>query len=255
MDFIYLRNKLKEEKKALIENSSIRVHDIDGAIKLACVMYRSAITNKLNGYIKSFRIRYWKNKKESKIMDLENKNFSKLGIRFALLGKIKGIYNGKEYNFERVNRDCKLQRIKGNYYLYVPEKAKYKKENLIKNKQITIDPGIRTFFTGITENKIVKIGDLEERIKGYLKRKDKIMRNELISERIKKKNERIINRKTSNIIDDLHWKTIKYLTDNNKIILMGNMSTKNISKKTGNLDKMSKRIGSSIRLYQFKQRL
>ena len=41
----------------------------------------------------------------------------------------------------------------------------------------------------------------------------------------------MINRKISNIVNDVHWKTIKYLTDNNAIILLENMSTKNISKK------------------------
>ena len=51
------------------------------------------------------------------------------------------------------------------------------------------------------------------------------MGNETISDKIKKKNEKMINKKISNIVSDLHWKTIKYLTDNNEVILMGNMST------------------------------
>ena len=60
-------------------------------------------------------------------------------------------------------------------------------------------------------------------MKGYLKRKDLIMGNELISYKIKKKNEKMINKKIFNIVYDLHWKTIKYLTNNNEIILMENM--------------------------------
>ena len=76
----------------------------------------------------------------------------------------------------------------------------------------------KQLFTFQTIRQIVKI-------KRYLKRKDKIMGNELISDKIKKKNEKMINKKISNIVSDLHWKTIKYLTDNNEVILMGNMST------------------------------
>ena len=36
------------------------------------------------------------------------------------------------------------------------------------------------------------------------------------------------NKKISNLIDELHWKTINYLTHNYKTILIGNMSSKNI---------------------------
>ena len=51
-----------------------------------------------------------------------------------------------------------------------------------------------------------------------IKRLTKIIENNNISKRIKKKNEILINRKISNKIDDLHWKSIKYLTHNYKII-------------------------------------
>ncbi len=33
------------------------------------------------------------------------------------------------------------------------------------------------------------------------------------------------------MINDMHWKTINYLTDNYKTILIGNLSTKNIVEK------------------------
>lgn len=261
VNFMYVRQKLGKEKKKILEKSNglkkskIKVHDIDGAIKLACAMFKSAITNKMNGHIDKFRIRYWKSKKESKIMDLEKANFSSAGIRANILGPIEGSYNGEAFDFKTIECDCKLQKIRNRYYLYIPEKIKMDDKSNKPNKQITIDPGIRTFMTGITENKVIKIIDKKKRIKKYLKRKDKIMGNEKIPENIKKKNEKMINRKISNIIEDFHWKSIKYLTDNNAIILMGNMSTKNIISKTGNLDRMSKRIGMAMRLYKFKQRL
>ena len=44
------------------------------------------------------------------------------------------------------------------------------------------------------------------------------MGNELIGKKIKKKNEKMINMKLSNIIDVMDWKTIKYLTDKNEVI-------------------------------------
>ena len=255
LNFINLRKSLKKEKQKILQNSNIYVHSLDGAIKLACTMYKSALTNKKKGNIKTFRIRYWKKNKENKILDLEKINFTKKGIRPNILGKMKGFYNGSKFDFSLIDCDCKLQKTNGNYYLFVPEKIETKISKKKKNKQITLDPGIRTFLTGITENKVIKVKDSDNKIKNYLKRKDKIMKNKLISDNIKKKNEKMINRKITNLIEDVHWKTIKYLTDNNSTILMGNMSTKEISRKDGNLDKMSKRIGLLFKLYKFKERL
>lgn len=41
----------------------------------------------------------------------------------------------------------------------------------------------------------------------------------------------MINRKIEHMINDLHWKTIKHLTNNYSNILLGNMSAKSIVKK------------------------
>ena len=253
-NFIKLRSLLKFDKQHILKKSNIKVHDIDGAIKLACSMYKSALTNYKNGNIKQFRIRYWKKKKKIKIMDLEKNNFTKDGIRVKILGKIQGYYNNEKYDFSKIKHDCRLQKKEDKYYLYVPEKIE-KEDKIKSNKQITIDPGIRTFITGITENKVIKIEDDKNKIKKYLIRNDKIQNNEKITKEIKKKNEKMINKKIRNLVNELQWKTINYLTKNNKIILMVNMSTKNISKKEGNLNSMSKRIVSMIRLYEFKERL
>lgn len=257
VNFRYLRDKLKIDKQLILKKSSIKVHDLDYAIKLACQNYKSAFTNFRNKKIKHFRIRYWRNKQQKKLIDLEKNDFSSKGIRHNLLGEIKGFYNGKEYNFGEIKHDCRLQKNKNEYYLYVPENT----ENVINenekiNKQITIDPGIRVFGTGITENKIIKIGEnCKERIKKYLERKDKIMKNEEINKNTKKKNERRINKKLTNLINELHWKTIKYLISENKTILIGNMSSKSIVKKNGNLDKITKRIATKMSFYKFKNRL
>lgn len=57
-------------------------------------------------------------------------------------------------------------------------------------------------------------------------------------------------------MDDLHWKTINYLTENYKNILIGDMSVKSIiSNETSNLTKMTKRIANSLRFYEFRTRL
>ena len=255
LNFQYLRNKLKKQKEILIKNSTIKVHDTDYAIKLACQNYKSALTNFKCGNIQHFRIRYWRNK-TNKIMDLEKNNFSKNGMRSKILGKVNGYYNGKIFDFEIVKHDCRLKKENNVYYLYVPTTIEEKLNNNKKNKQITIDPGIRRFCTGITENKVIKIGEkCGTKIEQYLKRKDKILNNKNINNNIKKKNEKTINKKIINLVDELHWKTINYLTTNNETILIGNMSSKSIVSKSGNLNKMTKRISMHLKFYEFHRRL
>jgi len=247
---------LNKKSKTKVKYSTIKVHDIDYAIKLACQNYKSALTNYKKGNIKKFRIRYWRKNKQNKIMDLEKQSFNSNSIRKDVLNKVKGYYNGEKFNFNTIECDCRLQRTDGMYYLYVPELLLLNNEEKEKNEQITVDPGIRKFGTGITENKVVKIGEGSgENIRNYLLRKDKIINNENISKDIKKKNEKIINKKITNLVNELHWKSIDYLVNNYKTVLIGDMSIKSIVSKTGNLNKMTKRIGLHLSFYKFHQRL
>jgi putative transposase len=253
--FFYLRNILKNKKKELVEKSNIKVHDIDYAIKLACQNYKTGLTNFKKGYIKNFRIRYWRKNKNIKVMDLEKRNFKNNSIRKKILGEVEGYYNGERFNFNSIESDCRLQKNQGKYYLYVPILAVATK-NKERSKQITIDPGIRRFGTGITENRVVKIGEkCSDTLKEYLLRKDKIMSNENINKNKKDKNEKMINKKISNLVNELHWKTINYLTKNYETVLIGNMSSKNIVSKSGKLNKMTKRIALHLKFYKFQNRL
>lgn len=262
IDWINIRKILVNKRNTIIEcsgdkNNQIKVHDIDYAIKLACSTYKSAITNFKLGYIKSFRIRYWRQNKENKILDLEKNNFISGSIRRNVLGEVIGYYNGKKFDFSTIDKDCRLAYKNNKYYLYVPENVN-KKKSKKQNKVISLDPGIRTFLTGITENKIVEIGhNLKDNVKKYIKRKEKTKENQEIPKKIKTKIEKTCNKKIRNIIDEVHWQTINYLTSNYEKIFIGNLSTKNIvsNKNVNNLSSMTKKMAQIIRLYEFKQRL
>ena len=116
IDFYILRSLLKKEKKEILKKSNIKVHDIDGAIKLACTMYKSATTNYIHGYINGFRIRKWKANKASKIMDLEKANFNENGIRSNILGLVKTSYNGEKINFKDIKSDPIYKYLIDNLY-------------------------------------------------------------------------------------------------------------------------------------------
>jgi putative transposase len=263
LNWMKMRKILKDTRDGIVsksgnsKNEQIKVHDIDYAIKLACQNYKSALTNKRLGYIKSFRIRYWEKNKEKQILDLEKDNFKSGSLRKKVLGNIKGYYNGKEYDFCEIKKDSRLVYAKGSYYLYVTEDIK--KENIIpKRNIISLDPGIRKFLTGITENRIVEVGkDIKKKLDIHLNNIQKIKNRNEIQKKTKKKIERRNNKKIENKVDEMHWKTISYLTKNYKKILIGNMSTKSIISNThsNNLYGRIKEIAQRIKLYEFRKRL
>jgi len=63
-----------------------------------------------------------------------------------------------------------------------------------------------------------------------------------------------LRRKIKNKIDDLHWKSINFLTSSFDSILFGDMSSKSCCEGKG-LAKMSKRILNSFRFFRYKERL
>jgi IS605 OrfB family transposase len=130
-----------------------------------------------------------------------------------------------------------------------------------ENDMIILDPGIRTFLTGYSNNKCVKIGtNLYDTVQRDLKRIDKINSNISTNEdlttkketKIKKRIEKI-RTKIRNRINELHWKVIRYLVSNYKNIIIGSLSTKKIGE--NELPSMVKRVGNAMRLYEFKERL
>jgi putative transposase len=113
-------------------------------------------------------------------------------------------------------------------------------------------------MTGISEEKVVKIGEnCSNKLKTYFQRIDKINKNKEIQNNKKNKLEKKYNTKMSNLVDEMHWKTINYITKNYKTILIGNMSSKEIvsNNKKNTISYMTKRIGLKLKFYQFHQRL
>jgi len=256
-----IKKSIEKNKSGKIKNTKIKVHILDDAIKLACSNYKSALANLRNGHIKRFRIRYWRKNRKQKIIGLESNLFTNGSICPALFGKIKGIYflgNKKEdFDFNSVDSDSKIHfNSNTNEYTLLVPITKKTTNKPTKNKIISLDPGIRKFMTGISENEVIKVGkEVSGKLKKLIERKDKIMENKDIPNKIKKKNEFLINRKINNYVTELHWKTIDYLTKNYSIILIGDMSAKKIISKNGNLEEMTKRICQSMSFYKFRQRL
>ena len=224
---------------------------LDYAIGLACSNYKSALTNLKRGNIKHFRIRYWKFNRKNKILDIEPQYFTNKTICPKIFGQIKCSYDGKEYELDEINSTCKLHydKMSNKYTLLVPEKIKTEK-CFNKRKIIFLDPGIRTFMTGLSEDEVIKIGwKAKYEIERYLVLIDEKKKKNIPNKK-KKKIEKLYNRKISSLVDDLHWKTIKYLTNKYKNILVGDMSVKGITNnETSNLTPINKRLAYRLKFY------
>ena len=126
---------------------------------------------------------------------------------------------------------------------------------------VALDPGIRTFLTGFSSDLAFKIasGDFSRltRLAHYL--------DELVSKRDKAKTsqKRRINKaikkmrwKFKNLIDELHNKSIKFLTDNFDVILLPTFETSNmVSKANRKLHKKTVRNMLTFAFYRFGQKL
>jgi putative transposase len=180
----------------------------------------------------------------------EDKTFN---ICYDIFGKLKCSYNNKPYEIEKKTVNIHYNQIDRKYTLLVSDTKPIIPTT--KNKYIAIDEGIRTFCTGITNNEVIKIGtNISPKIGNYLSRIDNINGIEGLTQKEKAIKSRKYYRKINNLVTELHWKTIKYITSNYKNIVIGNLSMKNASQ-CNKINKMTKRIGLLLSHYTFKQRL
>jgi transposase len=243
------------EVKYKTENIHVDKHLLDYAINDATNRYKSCITNKKNGNIIHFRLRYLKMSKPNKILKIEKLAFKESGFYIRALGTIM-ICGIKEFQYiKNIITTATLRYENNNYKLLVKYKVpdlSDKNEYANKKGTISIDPGVRTWLTGYSNNKIVEINTQSDIIRKKLKQIDSIMeRKDLQTKQNKIQNKKYT--KIKNKIKDCQWKTIQYLVKNYKEIIIGNMSTKKIGET--DIAKMTKRIANMYSLYQFKQRL
>jgi putative transposase len=257
--------KFTINKKYSLNKTNIKcqidAHTLDRTIFQLVENIKSAKTNLLRKNIKRFRLKFWKYNRPKQVMCFE-KGKIKNGIFcksiFKNLPPIKYIYNSENYDISNINTDFKISynSILDEYLLLVPVKVLPIVDNNRKDL-IVLDPGLRTFMTGLSDNIMLKIGqNVNAKIKKLVKREKIIKFNVNIPKKIKKKNERLINKKIYNLTDELHWKTIKFLTFNFKAIFLGDMSAKNIvSKQNKILSANMKEACLRTRFYEFRQRL
>ena len=262
-NFINIRKSLTEikkkiEEKSIINNKKIYTHTLDYAIKDICTNLKSILTNLKENNIKRFRLRYIKKYKNNQYIKFEKttcktKNNKDNTFNFIInaIGEIKS----KESKIE-VDCDYSIIKKNGKFFLQIPVKTiKTKLEN---NKIIGFDLGVRTFISGYNQDKVVDIcNNAKDKLNRIHEKIDKL-NSELEKKKINKPTKEKAAKKQwyklKNIVNELHWKSIKYITDNYENVIMGNISTKSIlkNKKT---EESVKRYVCDLSFFKFKERL
>lgn len=271
MDFVK-----DEERNAFPEPSywkSIHNRIPRGAIKNLTGNFNSCMSNKKNGNIKGFRFKYKTKKDKNYTALFEDKGYPKW------IDKIKGVYRfGREtFTFREIlgmikvkNLTIKLDRETGKYYIYLPVDVVWtpKRDSIVienqdkdrapKREYISLDTGVRTFQTGYGGNHILEIGRESHKLTSILEKIDTLNEkidtstNSKMRKKLRKRKIRLYYRLKC-LIDDIHWKTASFLTDNYRNIILPDFRISGMVKKK--IPKATKRLLYIYSYFKFKERL
>jgi transposase len=225
------------------------------------IAHKSAFTNLKNGNIKYFNIDYRKKDLNRRCCSLP-KNFVK-----NINGRIRiapTFFNGncffdmgrktkRKHKDLEIEHDCKILKDNNEYWLLIPIPLQIQTKKKAEN-YCGIDAGIRTFMTtfgnkGCFEyehnQKLLK--DIDSKIKEKLERKIGIRR------RLRKSILRRLEKRKSNLVDELHWNTIRKLLKENDVLFYGDFKSHEIVKNGNN--KTLNRDLNNLKMYKFKTRL
>ena len=240
-----------------------------GAVKRLVGALNSAISN--NDL--KFKPKLMKKTTGDRVAYFEDKSFP------ADLKKVKGRYGykRKHINLQKLLEQIDLKSLtikfcpdEDRYYYYFPVPYDWKlKESCNKTHVsadqkapfVSLDPGIRTFLTGYSNNHTFDLGKESNVLSEILFKIDGIQKLEKATtsnrkkKRLRKQRLRLF-RRIKNLVDDLHFKTINFLTENYSVIYLGDFKVKSmVKKKSSKLPRIVKRLMYMYSFYKFKQRL
>jgi putative transposase len=228
MNFQSLRNKYVTSKNNPLINEweietpkDIRAESIRDMVKA----FNTAMINLRNNNIKEFNLKYRTKKKESSIAippsAFKIKN-NKLYIYNTYMKEPLKLSKDKSLINLKIEHTCRLKNEGGKWFLNIPIKSSLEEE-LAQSEACSLDPGTRKFQTIYSEENIIKIGIRKEQIKKLQDKLDCLQ--SLRSRKIIKKSRYVqkynkIQFRLKNLIDELHYQTISYLTKTFKTIFI-----------------------------------
>ena len=133
---------------------------------------------------------------------------------------------------------------------YLQDDKRIENQNSLKSKQIvSLDPGVRTFLMCYSNENSFSIGDnASEEIYRLQLHLDKLNKPEDLKEQL------MTRKRIKNLVEDLHWKVIKFLTSNFNTIIYPDFTPTGMLKGKS-LHSSVKRKMLALSFFKFKQRL
>lgn len=209
---------------------------------------------------KPFEMKFKSKKNPKQSCYIPKSAISSSGIYYTIAGKLK-MEERKWFENEDIN-DCRLVLEHGKWFIFIPKEIK---TTSLDNQEgvVAIDPGVRTFATYFsTEGYFGKLGKGSfERILRLNLKIDKLI-SKISKETNKRKKYNLkrsifkIRFKIRNLIDELHWKAIKFFTSRFKVIIFPPFNvSKMVKKSKRKLPKKVVRAMYCFRFFDFKERL
>lgn len=228
------------------------------AVKEVVSNYKTAFSLLKNKKIKYFKMKYRKKKKDHKYLILSKSGVSKIDnthikIHPRTFGE-RPLKIRRDKAFKNVTKILDGIKVKNNY-IFLPVEIEVQNHTRAKYDICALDPGVKTFQTMFSNEEVIKFGDQSKILKMY----ELIDYYKSIQTKVKKyfknklrKRILFLNEKIRNKVDEIHWKTINYLTNNYNNILLPEFETQ---KMTNNLHRKVNRKMMFWSHYKFKQRL
>lgn len=157
-------------------------------------------------------------------------------------------------------KDSRLICEHGRWFMMIPYQVQPQSTNN-QSRLVALDPGIRTFLTGFSENCVFKIGQGDfSRINRLCRHMDNLVSKiSKANGRTKQKMKKALSRmkyKVWDLIDELHFQSINYLLKNYDHILMPDFKTSDmVLKSSRKIQSKTVRSMLSYSFFQFSQRL
>ncbi len=230
-----------------------------GALQDLQTATKAAFSNLKRGNILSFNLNFRSKKNRTASIVIPKSGVSLIKDRVSLYPTYmkESIKTSKDKAVKtlKFDHDCRLQFKNRQWFLCVPITVKTVDSNT-DGTVCALDPGIRKFQTIYSEKEVVKLVVNKENKQKLLSKMDKLQslrKRKQISKSHYDRGRCRQQTRLSNAVDDLHWKTIDYLTKQYRHIFLPRFESQEIVKK--NKSKKTCRACMTLKHFQFRERL
>lgn len=260
VNFYDLRNKYVTKGELVNDWELETPKDIRaGALKDLVASYKSGFTKLKQRQITHFSMNYRTRKKETSI-EIPNsaikldKKHRKITLYSRYLSAIK-LSNDKCLGTLEINHACRLKLEGRKWFLMIPVKVVVS-EMEPKRDWCSLDPGVCNFQTMYSEESTLKVQvnkELLQKLQDKLDLFQSLRTKKIITYHHFKRRQRKLYETVTNLVDDIHYKLIQYLTTNYQNIFLPTFESQEIVRKMKG--SRNRRTLLSLKHFKFKERL